>query len=404
MVPVGAQRVARKERHLRPGQENVPRDPLRIATLMEAATVTGPAKNVIRFAHDNRNLVEIRIFTFKRGEREASATNPFMDAARRAGLTVEVIHEKRRFDWGVLAQLKQLFAAYQPDLVETHSVKSHFLVTLLGRARPRPWIAFHHGYTDENFKMRTYNSLDSYSLRRSDRLVTVCEAFVPELERRGVARSKVDILHNSINPAWSAAPDEVTQLRASLGLAPGVVRILAAGRLSREKGHATLIEGVADVKRQRPDLAFEVLLAGDGPLRESLVALAKARGVEAVIRFVGQVNNIQAFFGVADIMVLPSFSEGSPNVVLEAMAARVPVVATRVGGVPEILRDRETALLTPPGDSKALTAALIELIDNADLRTQLAVRAHEHVVAEFTTGRYDGRLLAVYAKAAAAGK
>jgi glycosyltransferase involved in cell wall biosynthesis len=180
------------------------------------------------------------------------------------------------------------------------------------------------------------------------------------------------------------------------------VRILAVGRLSREKGHATLIEAVAEVKRRRPDLAFEVLLAGDGPLRESLVALAKAREVETLIHFAGQVRNVQPFFGVADIMALPSFSEGSPNVVLEAMASSVPVVATRVGGVPEMLRDRDTALLVPPGDSAAMAAALVELIDNAELRSRLADRAHEHVVAEFTPARYDARLMAVYEKALAA--
>lgn len=386
---------------------------------MEAATVTGPAKSLIRFARENRHLVEIRIFTFVRGERGPGFTNPFMDAARKAGLTVQVIPEKRRFDWGVLYRLKQLFAAYRPDIVETHSVKSHFLLALLGRLRPCPWIAFHHGYTDENFKMRIYNLLDRYSLHRGDRVVAVCEAFVPELERRGVSKNKVDIMHNSIDPAWGdtarsdtaggdaawpdpefdAAPDEVNQLRRSLGLERGVMRILAAGRLSREKGHATLIEAVAEVKRRRPDLAFEVQLAGDGPLRERLVALAKARAVDSVIRFLGQVNNIQALFGLADIMVLPSFSEGSPNVVLEAMASRVPVVATRAGGVPEILRDRETALLVPPGDSAALAAALIELIEDGDLRSRLADRAREHVVVEFTPARHDARLMAVYEKA-----
>src|SRR5271165_3752449 len=126
---------------------------------MEAATVTGPAKNLIRFSQENRHLVDLRIFTFVRGTQTAStATNPFIDAARRADLQVHVIPEKRRFDVGVLAQLKQLLAAHQPEVVQTHSVKSHFLLSLL--RGPRPWIAFHHGYTDENLKMLAYNALD----------------------------------------------------------------------------------------------------------------------------------------------------------------------------------------------------------------------------------------------------
>ncbi len=380
---------------------SLPRDPIRIAALMEAATVTGPAKNLIRFAQDNRNQVDIRIFTFMRGtEQRSNATNPFIDAARTAGLSVEVIPEKRRLDLGVLAHLKQRFAAWQPEVVQTHSVKSHFLMAMMGR--PRPWIAFHHGYTNENFKMRAYNALDRYSLRQSDRTVTVCEAFMPQLARCGVARSRVDILHNSVNPAWAAGPEEIEALRAAMNLTASVVRILAVGRLSQEKGHAVLIEAAGEVRRLRPDLAFEVLLAGDGPLRDELVALAKMKGVESIVRFVGQVKNVKAFFGVADLAVVPSFSEGSPNVVLEAMAARVPLIATSVGGVPEILRERVTALLVPPGNPASMAAAMVEMIDNRELRLRLAERAREHVTAEFSPARYDARLLAVYEKALAA--
>lgn len=365
---------------------------------MEAATVTGPAKNLIRFASENRRLVDIRIFTFVRGSQSAPiATNPFIEAARTANLQVQVIPERRRFDLAVLTQLKQLFAEYQPEVVQTHSVKSHFLLAILGA--PRPWIAFHHGYTDENLKMRAYNALDRYSLRKSDRIVTVCEAFIPELRRSGVARDRVDILHNSIDPAWRPLPDEIQELRKSLNLAPGVLRILAIGRLSKEKGHATLIKAVAEVKKRRPDLAVEVLLVGDGPLRASLNELAKAEGMESVFRFVGQVRNVKAFFGVADLLAVPSFSEGSPNVVLEAMAAGAPMVATRVGGVPEILRDRETGLLVPAGDCDAMATAIVELIDSSELRLRLAARAHDRVATEFTPAKYDARLMAVYDKA-----
>ncbi len=364
---------------------------------MEAATVTGPAKNLIRFASENRHLVDIRIFTFVRGIQSASAaTNPFIEAARKAGLQVYVIPEKRRFDLAVLGQMKQLFAEHSPQLVQTHSVKSHFLRALLGDSRP--WIAFHHGYTDENLKMRVYNALDHYSLRKADRVVTVCQAFVPQLERCGVKPDRVEILHNSIDPSWGPLPDEIQELRTSLALARGSFRILTVGRLSTEKGHASLIKAAAEVKRRRPDLAFEVLLVGDGPLRDSLKQLGKGEGLESLVRFVGQVQNAKAFYGVADVVVVPSFSEGSPNVVLEAMAARVPLVATRVGGIPEIVRDRETALLTPAGDSGAMAVALLELMDNAQLRSQLTVRAHERVASEFTPAQYDARLMAVYQK------
>ena len=392
---------------------------------MEAATVTGPAKNLIRFARENRadaqqqppdalaRGLEIRIFTFVRNANLAAAgrtaSTPFINAARDAGLTVEVISEKRRFDFSVLARLRSSFEEWQPAIVQTHSVKSHFLLSLLNnrrrdRHRPYRWIAFHHGYTNEDWKMRLYNTLDRYSLRHADRMVTVCEAFAPELASCGVPRERIEILHNSIDPAWatplatSAALRETQALRASLGLRPDAFRILAIGRLSKEKGHAILIEAAAEVKRRRPDLSFELLLVGDGPLRAGLSALAKERGLEPQMRFAGQVGNVRPFFAVADVLALPSFSEGSPNVLLESMAARVPILATSVGGVPEIVEDRQTALLVPPGEPSAMAAALMELIDSPALRSDLADRASRRVEAEFTPARYDQRLRAIYEK------
>ena len=367
---------------------------------MEAANVTGPAKNLIRFARENRGSVDLIILTFARGSQSpANATNPFIDAARKADLAVHVIPEKRRFDFGVLPQLKRILSECEPEVVQTHSVKSHFLLSMLHG--PRPWIAFHHGYTDEDLKMRAYNLVDRYSLRKSDRVVTVCEAFVPQLQRCGVERGRIAILHNSIDPAWGPSRQEIEELHTSLRFAPGVVRILAIGRLSKEKGHDTLIKALAEVRRQRPTLAFELLLVGGGPLLASLKELAKAEGIERLVRFIGQVGNVKPFFAVADMMVLPSLSEGSPNVVLEAMAARLPLIATRAGGVPEIVRDRETALLAPPGNSRALAGALIELMESPDLRSQLSARAHDHVAAQFSPAHYDARLMNIYHQALA---
>jgi len=159
----------------------------RVVAVIEAVTVTGPAKNLLRFAARARSstAAEISILTFNRSQQ----SNPFLDAARSAGLEADVIDERFRFDPGVMGQLTALLQRRSPDIVQTHGVKAHFLVRAGGLARRYPWIAFHHGYTAEDLKMRLYNQLDRWSLPGADRVVTVCTPFAEALARRGVPPS-----------------------------------------------------------------------------------------------------------------------------------------------------------------------------------------------------------------------
>ncbi|HEX8560185.1 MAG TPA: glycosyltransferase [Pyrinomonadaceae bacterium] len=379
---------------------------IKLLALIEGATVTGPAKNLLAFCRRARSAemeaeglprVETSIITFERGAAGAGAeVTPFVAAAREAGVEVDVVRERFRYDPRAVAQLRDIFERRAPDVVQTHMIKSHFLVRLSGLGRRRPWVAYHHGYTTTDLKMLAYNQLNRWSLPAAARVVTVCGPFAEQLARAGVARGRISVRHNSVTPPAPPAAEEVGALRARLGLAEGTRVVLAVGRLSREKGHADLVEAVAHLRQSEPALDFRLVVVGEGPERGRVEAEGRARRVSDRIIFAGHTRDVRPFYALADALALPSHSEGSPNVLLEAMAAGVPVAATRVGGVPEIAADGEEALLVAPRDMHALGAALARLLTDAPYARALAERAAARVAREFSPEAHARALVRLY--------
>lgn len=168
--------------------------------------------------------------------------------------------------------------------------------------------------------------------------------------------------------------------------------IICVGRLSPEKGQAGLLSAFARLRAARPGLKLR--LVGDGPARESLEALASQLDVSDAVTFVGRLPEAETLEEIArsDLLVLPSFMEGLPIVLMEAMALGVPVVASRVAGIPELVEDESTGLLFTPSDWDGLTAAIARLLDDEALRTSIADRAKHKVMAEFDVRRSAARL------------
>lgn len=363
---------------------------IRIVAVIEAHTVTGPAKNLIRLCKLGREgepRLDVSIVTFVR---QGQQQNAFIDTARKAGIRVDEIPESSAFDTGVIGALRKTIDALQPDIIQTHGVKSHFLMRMSGLPKRRRWIGFHHGYTAVDLKMKAYNQLDRWSLRKPRRVVTVCRPFAEELEAMGVNASRIDVLPNAIEPNV-AAPEKVEEMRARLGIRPGEKVLLTIGRLSQEKGQIDLIAAV----KQVPDVAFRLVIAGEGPERPRLQQAAGPLGDRVI--FAGHLADVSPLYGLADMFVLPSYSEGSPNVLLEAMCVGLPIVATSVGGVPETVTHEESALLTPAGDPEALAEAIGRLLHDEGLAEKLRAGARKGA-AERSPAVYRRTITAIYDK------
>lgn len=354
---------------------------MKILSIIEATTVTGPAKNLLNFCHLLRSpefcregvpQVEVSIVTFDRvAENGDSTENAFVAAALDAGITVDVINERFRFDRAVIKQLRDIVARRAPDVIQTHMIKSHFLVKLSGLGKQYPWIAYHHGYTTTDLKMQFYNQLNRWSLPSADLVIAVCGEFAKQLAASGVQKDRIRVSHNSVNAPRNISSKEQQTLREGFGIARDEQVMVAIGRLSREKGHADLIESVAVLRKAEPDLKFKLLIVGAGPEQANLTRAVSERNLESHVVFVGHVSDVAPFYAIADLLALPSHSEGSPNVLLEAMAAGLPTVATRVGGVPEIATNEKDALLVAARDPSTFADALRRALTEPELARKL---------------------------------
>jgi glycosyltransferase involved in cell wall biosynthesis len=377
-------------------------NPLRILALVEATTVTGPAKNLIRFCKmvqgDPAAGLTVSIAAFQRRPATGSAaeSNAFLDAVRAAGIELDVIPERGRFDSAIRQVLDEIVTRRRPDIIQTHAPKSHFLVRWMGLHRSRRWIAFHHGDTAEDLKMRLYTQLDRWSLRAADHSVTVCEPFADLLVARGVRRERLRVIPNAMAAAPMVAKEDVIALRDRLALPPDARVILSVGRLSPEKGHSDLLAALRLLRRDRPQFAIKLILVGDGIERPSLERAAAAPDLASSVIFAGQSSNVWPYYSLADVFALPSHSEGSPNALLEAMAAGVPIVACKVGGVPETVEDGSSALLVPPGDPAAMANALARVLEDPALAARLAANAVERLGSRFSPEARYRALLEIY--------
>lgn len=370
--------------------------PIRVLTFLESTTVTGPAKNLIEFATRAREAAS--------GERpvlfEAAAwlragagqTNEYIQALEKAGIPVYRLSEKHVGDPGALRRMAAIIDAVQPDLIQTHNCKSHLYVRLSGRWRRIPWVGFHHGYTTTSAKTRLYNQFDRFSLRRAWRMVTVCQPFLRQLTSIGVDPRKISVIHNSVRRFERPEAAVVEDVRRRFGIRDDSPVVLTVGRLSHEKAHQHLMTAFARLAG-----AAQLVLVGDGPERPRLARQAAELGLEGRVVFCGQQSDVRPFYAMASVFALPSLSEGSPNALLEAMAAGVPSVATTVGGVPEIARDRETALLVGAADPEALARALHLLLTSPREARMLADRAARHVLENFSPEAQTRALREVYA-------
>jgi glycosyltransferase involved in cell wall biosynthesis len=369
---------------------------MRILAFMEAHSVTGPAKNLIQFCQWTRSAstgLEVTLATTSRSPDVEGKNSGFVQAARQAGIPMHVMSERFRFDPGVIRQLRELADRTQADIVQTHNVKPHSLAKAAGFPKSRRWIAFHHGYTWTTPIMEVYNQVDRWSLRSAHRVVTVCQAFVPQLESRGVAREKIRVLHNSVTPPPLASAEDLAALRNQYGLSPETKLLLTIGRFSKEKGYADLVEALAQLKKDR---AWKSMLVGDGPERAQVEQLVREKALTEQVIFTGFQSKTAPFFSLAKLFVLPSHSEGSPNVILEAMAAGVPVVATAVGGTPEVVSHEETALLVPDREPSALAAGVERLLSDEALQDRLRKAAKDRALTVFSPERYRANLQGIY--------
>src|SRR5262245_50473758 len=352
----------------------------RLLVVIDGYEVTGPAKQLL--AAHARLAPELRttIAVIQRGREET----PLLTAVRATGLPLTVFRERFRFDPAPAVALACHARRIGADIIQTHGYKANVFAALISRIVRVPWVAFLHGETYEGWKIRTYFALERVVVRRAARVVVVSEAMGHEVARCGVPAHAIRVIHNASVTSRSAA--------AAWGTYVPVVGVIP--HLTLEKGFDLAFRAHAHVIAERPTATL--LIAGVGSEEGELKRLAERLGIEPSVTWLGYQRDVEALLRRLMVLLVPSRSEGSPNVILEAMAHGVPVVATAVGGVPELIANGESGLLVSPGDDRSLAESILRLCHDVELRRRLAKQAAQEVEARFSVDVRVTKLAALY--------
>jgi len=325
---------------------------------------------------------------------EGEETHPFERVLAEVGAEVHPIRTPSRAYRREARALADLFARCRPGVVHTHGFRPDVQA---GRVAGRAGIArvtTLHGFTGGGARMRLYEWLQVQSVRRFEAVVVVSRPLEERLRRAGTPASRLHLVRNAWSRSEPALPRAAA--RAELGLPVGAFAIGWVGRLSAEKGGDVFVEALARLA----SVPFVACVIGDGPDRAGLEARAAQLGLAERVRWCGVRSHAGRLFGAFDAFVLSSRTEGTPIVLLEAMHAGVPVVATRVGGVPDVV-GADDAWLVASEDPEALAAALREVRADAAGAARRAAAARRRLDAEFAPGPWLDAYERIYREARA---
>lgn len=313
------------------------------------------------------------------------------ERARSRGLSVSMLRCEGRADLRAIKEIREYVKNEEIDLIHTHGYKADLYGYLAAHTEAKPIVATCHNWVGGTAALGIYNRLDRMALRNFDGVAAVSQAVATQLEDAGIAENKIYTIANGIDivrftgaePAWFGTNQS----------APGKTIGIVA-RLDLQKGFESLLEAMAALTPAHPDA--RLVIVGEGPDRETIVTMAARLELTSKVVFAGQRGDMASVYAGFDIFVLPSLNEGLPMTVLEAMAASRPVVASNVGAIPSVVRDRETGLLVAPRNVSALKAALEGLLADSTLRGRLASNGHDWVRRHFTADAMAANYLRMY--------
>jgi glycosyltransferase involved in cell wall biosynthesis len=358
---------------------------VRVAHLVISGDIAGGQLVALQLAHALRARGDDALFV-------SPGEGAFTERARADGFRVVTIDVGRLHRVRGAIALARLLRAERVDLLHTHTLAAANVLARIAARFSRVSVVSHL-HIENHFRPATrflLRGADNVSARLAARLVAVSEDTRRAYERQGYP-ARIDVVYNGVALDGSAPAG----IRSELGVAPDAPLVGEVGRLCDVKGQRELIEALAQV----PD-ATAVLVGADleegGAYQRKLEQIAATLGVRDRVIFAGRRSDVGDVLAALDVFALPSWTEGLPLVVLEAMARKRAVVATPVGGTSEVVVDGETGLLVPPRDPDALAAALRRLLEDAELRRRLGEAAYARVREHFSAEAMTRRMLAIY--------
>jgi glycosyltransferase involved in cell wall biosynthesis len=315
---------------------------------------------------------------------------PFADRVNARGIPTRLVRLEPLFNPLALLRLVLVLRRERVAVLQTHGARANVYGRVAGRLAGVPCVVstVHNSINDYDvsaFKRWGYRAMLRVTAPLAHRIICVSEAIRRDVaEQCPGAGARTVTIHNGVNRAWLSERGQGRRIRAEYGCEQGPV-LLVVARLTEQKGHRYLLQALPALIDAWPTLTC--LFVGEGECREPLQRAARQSGVGRACRFVGATEAVADYYAAADVVVLPSLSEGFPFVVLEALAMGKPVVATRVNGVPEIIEDGGTGLLAEPRNVPTLEQAITRALRHPEEAARMALAGRKAVDKHFTAER-----------------
>ncbi|MFQ3593604.1 MAG: glycosyltransferase [Gemmataceae bacterium] len=352
---------------------------MNLVHLLASPFVGGPERQVLGLARAQAEQHRTTFLSFA----ERGLARPFLHQAQLQGFAAHELNSNYPWLRAAINEVADWLRQLRADVLLTSGYKPDILGWRAARKVGIPVVGIAHGWTDVTWKVRLYEWIDALALRFMDVVVCVSQATAGRARQRGIPSKKIRVIRNALDTAPYDVPCPTARSNVQRLFTP-LPRFLVGtvGRLSPEKGMEVFVRAAILLARRRADVGF--VLMGEGPTRPILERLIQEAGLEDRILLAGFCRDLPALLPGLDVVVNASHTEGLPVALLEAMAARLPVVATAVGGTPEVVVEGETGYLVPPNQPERLAQRIETLLDDAAQRERMGLAGRQRVCEQFT--------------------
>ena len=331
----------------------------------------------------DRDRFNFSLLCLNRGD---GKSEQLIHRAKKLGIKVTPIAVKSRLDLSAIARIKDVILKEDIDICHSHDFKSNFYSLLSSRNIIVKLVTTAHGSTRDSFMKRIYLNIDENIIYKYyDKIIAVSEEIKNILCGNFKEQNKIIVIQNGIDKDLIDIFSSEDNFDPPLRVPEGRKVFGVIGRLYPDKGHQFLLKAFSKISQLYPDIAC--IIVGDGPDRMSIQHTIHELRLNHAVTLCGERKNMKEIYEIIDCLVIPSKREGLPYALLEAMIRKIPVIATKVGDIPFLIKDKISGLLVTPGDVNGLTNSLIQIIDNDQMSVEMAESGYRFVIDNFTANK-----------------
>jgi glycosyltransferase involved in cell wall biosynthesis len=364
---------------------------INVLDLRDSPWVDGPGRTIL----DCASSIEGERYHFLIGAFSGGKeVNAYAEEAVKRGLEIVVIPERSSFDFQIIRKILAIIDQYDIGLIHTHDFRSNIFGLLCAKQRKIPVVSTVHGWIANNLKGRIYNLADKIALRFFNKIIAVSKTTQRKIVSAFIPSSRVSVINNALILEDYSVASSNSQFRKELNVDGETKLIANIGRLSPEKGQFIFLQAAKEILNNNKKIRF--ILIGIGPEEKKLREYVKTNNMDAFVVFAGFRHDMINIYNSIDLVVQSSYTEGMPNVVLEALLMKVPVIATNVGGTGDIITSGQTGTLIEAGSLNMLVTEIANYLDKPDSYVSMTEHGRELIVNEFNHNERAKKLVRLY--------